>query len=61
MVNRQLAKIGAGELTRTAATNPRVHLQRTLAIPLLALLGGAPGLGNDAVKLGVLWCGHGDD
>jgi hypothetical protein len=54
MMHGQLAEIFAGELAPAAPANPRIHLQRTLAITLVALFGIAPGLGHDAVELGVV-------
>jgi len=51
MVHGQLLQIGAGELARAAPAEPRIHLQRALAIALVALFGIAPRLGDDAVEL----------
>mgnify|MGYP006195380819 CR=1 FL=1 len=41
VVHGEFLHVGAGELARTAAADPRVHLQRALAIALVALLGVA--------------------
>lgn len=58
VVHREFLQIGAGELARATPADPRIHLQRTLAIPFVALLGGAAGFSDDAVELGVI-DGHG--
>src|SRR3546814_13208769 len=50
VVYGQLLQVGAGELTRAATADPRIHFQRALTIALVALLGIAPRLGHDAIS-----------
>src|SRR3990167_1337904 len=59
-VHCQLGQVGTGEFPRTTSADPGIHLQRPLAVTLVALLGIAPGLGDDAVELGVVdgWFGR---
>ena len=63
VMHRQLLQVGAGELARATAADPRIHLQRPLAIALVALFGTAPRFGDDTVQLGVVGDarGHCDD
>src|SRR5690606_30892582 len=58
VVDRQFLHVGAGELAGAAATDPRVHLERPLAVSLLALGGRAARFGDDAVQAGVVGLGH---
>src|SRR5512134_613910 len=51
VMDSQFAHICARELTGAAPTDPRVDFQGPFPITLFALLGGATGLGNDAVQL----------
>ena len=51
VMHGQLAQVRARELARAAAADPRIDLQRLLAIALLALLGCAPRVGDDPVEL----------
>src|SRR5690606_30770279 len=58
VVDRQFLHVGAGELARAAAADPRVHLQRPLAVAFLALGGRATRVGDDAVEAGIVGRGH---
>jgi len=50
VMHGQLLHVGARELARAAAADPRIQLQRPLAVRSLALLAGAPRLGDQAVE-----------
>ena len=50
VVDRELPHVGVIELTRTAAADPRIQLQRLAAITLLARLLGASCVGDDAIE-----------
>ncbi len=50
VVNCQLTQIRARERSSTAATGPRIDLQRSLAVALGALIGSAPRFGHDAIE-----------
>src|SRR5690606_41357769 len=58
VVDRQFLHVGAGELARAAAADPRVHLERPLAVALLALGCRAAGFSDDAVQAGVVGRWH---
>jgi len=55
MVHGQLLQVGPRELPTATAADPRIHLQRPLAITLAAPLGIARGAGDDAVEFGVVY------
>ena len=59
MMHRELLQIVAGELARATGTDPRVELQRPLAIALLALRGILSGLGDNAVQAMGVGSGYG--
>src|SRR5437764_517386 len=50
VMNRQLAKVGVRKFPGAATADPRIDLERLLAITLLTLFGSATGLGHDAVE-----------
>src|SRR6516165_5365618 len=54
MMHRQFRQIRAREFACTSPANPRVHLQRPLAIIELAPFGCSPCLGDDAIELAVV-------
>src|SRR5699024_5747109 len=59
VMHRQFPQVGAGELARAAAADPRVHLQGALAVVACALVRSAPGICDDAVEVRLVGGGHG--
>jgi hypothetical protein len=51
MMNRKLAHIPVREFPRAATADPRIELQRLLAVALRALIGSAARIGHDAIQL----------
>ena len=49
VMNGQLAKVGACELTRAATADPRIDLERLLSVALFARCSSTARLGHDAV------------
>jgi hypothetical protein len=50
MVNRQLSNIRTRKYSGTAATDPRIDLQRSLTIALGALVSSAPCFGHNPIE-----------
>ena len=58
VMQRELAQVLAREFARAAAANPRIELERSLSIVLLALLPVASHLGDDLVQPVVIPFAH---
>src|SRR5260221_4759385 len=58
VVDGQFAHVGARELAGAAPADPGVDLQRLLPVAAFAFLGGAAGVGDDAVELAGVACAH---
>ena len=50
VMDGQLVQVRARELTRTAPADPRVHLERLLTVPLIALVSVTLGFRDDLVE-----------
>ena len=50
VMHRELAQVLAREFARAAPANPRIDLERSLSILLLALLPVTPRLGDDPIQ-----------
>jgi len=58
VMDGQFTHVGARELAGAAPADPRVDLQRLFPVAPFALLGRAPGFGDDAVQFARVTCAH---